>query len=100
MDGLTLQERAALLGREADRIQCQMENGLPKEQGEQALKALAMRMKLLELEGKLAGVFGGGRATERALAKELAAGGSLLEDPAEEAARAKREYEEVVGSEK
>jgi Bacterial regulatory protein, Fis family len=82
---LSFEERARLLSNDADRLQCQAENGLPREQMDQAMRALALRVKLLELESRFAG---------RPLTQERAE--VSLEDPDEEA-RALREFQEVVG---
>jgi hypothetical protein len=84
---MSFEERAALLGREADRLQAQIEAGSPKEIAEQGLKALAMRIRLLELEAKFAG---------RPLTQQREE--VSLEDPEEEAQAAK-EFAEVVGGE-
>jgi hypothetical protein len=54
-EGLTFEERARSLGAEADRLQCQCENGAPRDVMDQALKSLTLRMKSLELEAKFAG---------------------------------------------
>jgi hypothetical protein len=85
-EGLSFEERAALLGREADRLQCQAENGLPRSQMDQAMRALALRVKLLELEARVSG-----RAVTPRDEAELV-------DP-EDDARALREFQEVVGGE-
>lgn len=99
---LTFEERVAMLESEADRLQAQAENGAPKEVVEQALKALGIRMKLLQLEARLSGRLRGGTsgrdgdldAAMRA-ASVLAAG---ERDPEEEA-RTLKEFEEVCGAE-
>jgi hypothetical protein len=85
---LSFEERARLLAVDADRLQCQAENGLPAKQFEQSMKALALRTKLLEMESR----FAGRPMTQRSEPVEL-------EDPEEEA-RALKEFQEVVGSEK
>ena len=85
-EGLSFEERARLLGSDADRLQCQCENGAPRDVVDQALKLLTLKMKSLELEAKFSGT------TIRS--KEEVAG--VLEDPAEEE-RVIREFEEVVG---
>jgi hypothetical protein len=82
---LSFEERARLLSDDADRLQCQSENGLPREQMDQAMRALALRVQLLELESRFAG---------RPLTQK---GGEVsLEDPEEESI-AMREYQEIVG---
>ena len=88
LEGLSFEERARLLAGEADRIQCQIENGASREVADQGLKALAMRIKLLEMESR----FAGRPMTEKRPAAES------LEDP-DEAARVEREFREVVGTE-
>jgi hypothetical protein len=85
---MSFEERAALLGREADRLQCQCENGAPRELVDQALKSLTLRMRLLEMEARFAG---------RPLTQQREE--VSLEDPEEEAQAAK-EFAEVVGGEK
>jgi hypothetical protein len=86
-EGLSFEERARLLGSEADRLQAQCENGAPRDVMDQALKSLALRVKLLELESRFAG---------RPMSQQREE--MSLEDP-EEASRAEREYMEVVGGE-
>jgi hypothetical protein len=88
-EGLSFEERARLLSAEADRLLCQLENGMPRDIADQGLKALALRVKLLEMESRFAG-------RPMTAQREDA---SALEDPDEEA-RAQREFEEVVGAEK
>jgi len=83
-EGLSFEERARLLGAEADRLMCQCENGAPRDVMDQALKSLALRMKSLEMEAKFSGK--GIRPAEEV----------TLVDPDEEA-RVIREFEEVVG---
>jgi len=83
--GMSFEERAALLGREADRLQCMTENGMPKGLVDQALKSLAMRIRLLEMEAKFAG---------RPLTQQREEGS--LDDPDEEQ-KVMKEFEEVVG---
>jgi hypothetical protein len=82
---LSFEERARLLGAEADRLQLQAENGCPKDVMDQALKSLQMRMKLLEMESKFAG---------RPMTQQRP--DVSLEDPEDEA-RALKEFEEVCG---
>ena len=82
---MSFEERAALLGREADRLQCQAENGASKDWMDQALKSLALRVRLLEMEARFAG---------RPLTQQREE--ASLEDPEDEA-RAVAEFEEVVG---
>jgi hypothetical protein len=83
---LSFEERARLLAVDADRLQCQSENGLPTIQFEQAMRALMLRVKLLEMESR----FAGRPMTQKRDAVES------LEDPEEEA-RALREFQEVCG---
>lgn len=83
LEGLSFEERARLLGSEADRLQAQCENGAPKDLMDQAMRALQLRVKLLELESRLSG-------------RPMAPKEAELEDPEEES-RAMREYQEVVG---
>jgi hypothetical protein len=87
LDGLSFEERARLLSMDADRLQCQAENGLPGKQFEEAMRALALRVKLLELESRFA-------ARPMTQQREEVS----LEDPDEEA-RALKEFEEVCGAE-
>jgi hypothetical protein len=96
----SLEERAKELGGEADRLQMQIEAGVPKEQVAQALQALGLRLKALQLEGQLSGRLSGGRAAERSMAMALggAAAETVLDDP-DEAGRVEREFAEVVGDE-
>jgi hypothetical protein len=81
---LSFEERARLLAMDADRLQCQSENGLPTIQFEQGMRALALRVKLLEMESR----FAGRPMTQKRDAVEA------LEDP-EELERARLEYEEL-----
>jgi hypothetical protein len=93
----SLEGRATELGAEADRLQMQIEAGAPRDQVAQALQALGLRLKALQLEGQLSGRLSGGRATERSLTMTLGgAPEAALEDPDEET-RARKEFEEVVG---
>lgn len=101
---LGFEGRARLLAEEADRLQRQVEAGLDRAQVNQAMKALALRVKLLQLEGMFAGKLRGGKGghdvhggnVDAALAEAgaVAAGDSL--DPAE-ADAVTREYQEIVG---
>lgn len=84
---LSFEERAQFLAGEADRLQCQCENGAPRDVIQQAMQALGLRVKLLEMESRFAG---------RPLTQKRDE--VSLEDPEEEA-RALREYQEVVGDE-
>lgn len=88
-EGLSFEERARLLGREADRLLCQVENGAPRDLMDQGLKLLTLRMKALDLEAKFSGT----------TIKSKEQVGEVLEDPEEEK-RARMEFEEVVGGEK
>ena len=83
---LSFEERARLLAMEADRLQLQVENGVPREVADQGLKALALRVKLLELEAK----FAGRPMTQKREAVDLT-------DPDEET-QALKEFEEVCGT--
>jgi hypothetical protein len=95
----SLEGRAKELRVEADRLQMQIEAGAPKDQVAQELQALGLRMKALQLEGQLSGRLSGGRASEQRLTMALGgAGAEALEDPSEEE-RARREFEEIVGTE-
>jgi hypothetical protein len=82
---MSFEERARLLSAEGDRLQAQAENGAPRDLVDQAMRALALRVKLLELEAKFAG---------RPLTQQREEGS--LEDPNEEL-RVMKEFEEVVG---
>ncbi len=86
VEDLSFEERARLLSGEADRLVCQIENGMPKELGEQALRALTLRVKLLEMESRFAG---------RPMTQQRPTVESL-EDPDEES-RVMKEFAEVVG---
>jgi len=88
VEGLSFEERARLLGSEADRLQAQCENGAPRDLIDQAMRALALRVKLLEMESRLSGKV---RLKDEAVAS--------LEDPEEDALVA-REFQDVVGDEK
>jgi hypothetical protein len=100
----TLEQRAAELGQEADRLQLAAEHGMEAAQFDRAMRALSLRMRLLEMEGRLAGRLRGGKA-KLVTAADL--GGALSEAAAEaarefdpeEAARVEREYAEVCGPE-
>ena len=98
--GMTLEERAAALGEEGNRLQCQIEHGAPNDVADRALKALSLRMKALALEAQLSGRLAGGRPGERSLALAMGEGGvsSALEDP-EALEKARREFIEVCGPE-
>ena len=78
-------ERARHLGAEADRLQCMCENGMPKELVDRALKALMLRVKLLEMESRFAG-----RPADQREAEQV-----VLDADADR--RAEQEYLEVVG---
>jgi hypothetical protein len=104
---MDLEEKGAVLGAEAHRLQAAVEAGMPEATFNRAMKALAMRVKLLELAGKLAGRLSGGAAmqkviTQRDLAGMLrdakAAKAEESPDP-EELARAQQEFDEVCGPE-
>lgn len=84
---LSFEERARLLATDADRLQCMCENGLPGKQFDEAMRALALRVRLLEMEAK----FAGRPMTQKREPIEL-------EDP-DETAQVLREFEEVVGTE-
>jgi hypothetical protein len=84
---LSFEERARLLAVDADRLQCQSENGLPTIQFEQAMRALTLRVKLLEMESRFAG-----RPTTQKRAE------ASLEDPGE-LERARKDYLEICGTE-
>ena len=86
--GLSFEERARLLSQEAHRLLVQGENGLERSVMEQGLKAIAMRVRLLELEAKFA---------SRPLTQKREE--VSLEDP-EEGKLAEKEFLEVVGGEK
>ncbi len=83
---LSFEERARLLAFEADRLQCMVENGLDKTQADQAMRSLALRVKLLSMESEFSG----------RPSKQKPPDAVLLEDPEEEA-RVMREFKEVVG---
>jgi hypothetical protein len=105
---LNLEEKAILLGAEAARLQQAVEAGMPDATFNRALKALGVRIRMFELEGKLAGRLSGGKALERAISQGQLAGmlreaktEQAEEEPtAEEIAQAEREFSEVVGVEK
>jgi hypothetical protein len=86
VEGLSFEERARQLAMEAERIQVQLENGLPRVDTDQALKTVALRLKALEMEARFSGQ--GFRSKE-----EVALS---LKDPEEEA-RVMKEFQEVVG---
>lgn len=105
LEGMSFEARAALLAVEADRIQMQAENGAAPGVVNQAMKALGMRMKLLQLEAQLAGRLSGGKGGHAVNAKNLEealrsaeAAARAEEDPAE-LAKAEREFQEVCGPE-
>jgi hypothetical protein len=85
---LSFEERARLLANETDKLQCQLENGLPGKQFEEAMRALTLRTKLLELESRFAG-----RPMTQKADPTIS-----LEDPGE-LARAKADYHELYGPE-
>jgi len=91
--GVSLEEKAAILSSEAARLQqlaeCQMESA----PFERALRALNVRMRLLQLEGQLAGRLSGGKG--KSLAEMLSE--TPMEDYPDEEERARQEYQEVVG---
>jgi hypothetical protein len=104
---MNLEEKGAVLGDEAKRLQAAVEAGMPEATFNRAMRALSMRIKLFELEGKLAGRLSGGKAMERVISQGQLAG--MLRDAnveraeeqpsEEEIARARAEFEEVVGVE-
>jgi hypothetical protein len=104
---LSLEEKGLALGDEARRLQQAVESGMPEDAFNRAMRALALRIKLFELEGKLAGRLSGGNAMGRVVSqRELA--GMLREakteqaeevPTAEEIAAAQREHAEVCGVE-
>lgn len=85
---LSFEERARLLAEDAERLQQQSNLGAPRDLVEQGLKALTLRVKLLEMEARFAG---------RPMTSQRPSAASL-EDP-DEASRAEREFNEVVGTE-
>ena len=102
---LSLEEKGLALGDEAKRLQQAVENGMPEDAFNRAMRALSMRIKLFELEGKLAGRLSGGNAMARVVSQRELAG--MLRDAKseqaeetpspEELAHAEREYAEVCG---
>lgn len=88
------------LGQEADRLQLLAESGMEAAQFERAMRALGVRVKLLEMEGRLAGRLRGGKGSPvtakniEGVLREAAAEANEEVDPAEEA-KWKREYEEI-----
>jgi hypothetical protein len=100
----SLEQRALQLGQEADRLQMLAENGMEAAQFERAMRALGLRAKLLEMEGRLAGRLRGGKGSPvtakniEGVMRDAAAEANAEVDPAEEA-RWKREYEEICALE-
>ena len=102
--GGSLEEKAERLESEAQRLQMLAECAMEAAPFKRALTALSVRIKLLQLQCQLAGRLSGGKlvpVTSENLSAALKAASKDLadeEDP-EELERARREYEEVVGTE-
>lgn len=99
----TLEEKAAALSAEAKRLQQMAESGMEKQEFERALRALNVRVRLLQVEGQLAGRLSGGKTAEVTpqnvhLALKQANAEPVEEDP-EELERARKEFLEVCGPE-
>ncbi len=101
----SLEQRAAELGQEADRLQLLAEHGMEAAQFERAMRALGARIKLLEMEGRLAGRLKGGKssvvnaANIDSVLRDAAAAEANAEADPEEEIRVMKEFAEVCGNE-
>jgi hypothetical protein len=94
--GGNLGARIEELVAEANRLQLCAEHGMDGAQFERAMKALRMRMQLVEMEAKLEGKLGESGGA-RVLVQNLMQAPVQTEVTAEEAERVAREYLEVCG---
>jgi hypothetical protein len=93
---LTLVERCRELAREADRLQLCAEQGMEVAQFDRAMRALQLRMKLLEMENSL-GRQGKVNGQNIGAALQDAAEAEGADEGPEEQARLEREYAEICG---